>query len=101
MIIITHTNQVFDWDQLGKDDALGRFSFSVTEAVAMNSPGDITPRWFKLYDWDNVQIPGADILMSFQLLEGIQAGIPLPDLAPPTVPMILDVVTLGCRNLSR
>ncbi len=81
-----------------KDDAIGRFSVAVTEAVQMTPEA---PRWFQLYDWENNPVENAELLASFQLLENVNAGTPLPVIVPPTVPMFLEITTLGCRDLTR
>jgi hypothetical protein len=60
----------------------------------------LDPQWFQLYDWEDKPIDGCKILLSFQLLTPAQAAQPIPNIAPPTLPMHLEVATLGCRSLT-
>lgn len=91
---------VFDWDRMSKDDPLGRFSINVVDALSMNkSVRELSPKWFQLLDWDNNPIEDSMVLASFQLLDSSDAALPLPDIRPPTVPMFLEVTTLGLRGL--
>ena len=92
---------VFDYDRVGKDDPIGRFSISLFDVLLMCNNEEIKPKWFQLYDWNNQKIDKAEILMSFDLFE-VNNMMKLNEtinLLPETTPMKLQVISLGLRNL--
>merc|ERR1712142_307164 len=96
---------VFDWDALGKDDPIGRFSITCPEIRTMNRDlQTLSPTWFNLKTFDNQDIPDSRVLATFQLLdaddmEEIGEDEELPCLFPPTTPTFLQIVTLGLRRM--
>ena len=78
-------------------------------ASAPGNPGlgEIRPRWYDLVTWENKPVGGgAQMLMSFELLtaaeiEAFGGGDHIPSIVPPTLPMTLELTTLGLRDLSR
>ncbi len=96
---------VFDWDATSKDDPMGRFSIPVTDALDMNpSSTEIRPRWYDLVSWENKPVEEAQMLMSFELLTASEVeagGATVPSIVPPTIPMTLELTTLGLRDLAR
>lgn len=93
---------VFDKDLLDKDDPVGRCSVSCLDALMMNQdPHMIEPRWLPLYDWNNNLLHQSKLMISFQLLTEDQATtVPVPrSLKPKSVPMTLEVISLGLRDL--
>lgn len=98
---------VMDWDNISKDDAMGRFFIApadIEHANAGRPVSDIVPTWYDLYTWDNRLVPGeARVLMAFQLLSAAEIqdkNNQMPSISPPTVPMTLEVTTLGLRDLT-
>eukprot|EP00456_Euglypha_rotunda_P035085 TRINITY_DN2705_c0_g1_i5.p1 TRINITY_DN2705_c0_g1~~TRINITY_DN2705_c0_g1_i5.p1 ORF type:complete len:970 (-),score=172.98 TRINITY_DN2705_c0_g1_i5:22-2667(-) len=93
---------IFDWDQFGDDENMARFSISFQEAAKKDETQEIEPEWYKLTDFEGKVIEGAEILCAFQLLtakavHGMADGD--VSIVPKTVPMTLEITTLGLRGL--
>eukprot|EP00475_Leptophrys_vorax_P032002 TRINITY_DN4892_c1_g1_i3.p1 TRINITY_DN4892_c1_g1~~TRINITY_DN4892_c1_g1_i3.p1 ORF type:complete len:1239 (+),score=404.15 TRINITY_DN4892_c1_g1_i3:101-3817(+) len=92
--------EIFDRDLVGDNELLGRVSVPIRQIQTMN-PGaeEIDPIWFDLKDPHGDPADGA-ILATFQLMPVEMAGLPLPILKPKTVPMFVEISTLGLRSLN-
>lgn len=95
--------QIYDWDEVSKDDPIGRFEVSMLQALTMNTgfrADQLQPQWFQLKNWDDKPLEGSKVLASFQLLEAHEAAVyPVPNIVPATTPMFVELTTLGLRNL--
>jgi len=94
---------VYDADMLGaliySRELLGRFSLSIEEAMYMNPTlNSAEPKWFDLKDSDG-NLVGGSVLASFHVIETSQSVPPKIELRPPTIPMWLEISTLGLRSL--
>jgi len=91
---------VFDWDQVGKDDPLGRFSLTISKITELNPGPEPKPYWFKMTDFEGKLIEGAEVLAAFQLIEDVsKMEEKIKPIVPPTIPMTLEITTLGLRAL--
>jgi hypothetical protein len=93
---------VYDYDTVSKDDPMGRFSVPLTRIAEMNPNAQkLRPEWFPIFSWDNKPIAESKLLMTFQLLTTAQVqAIPVPIIKPPTIPMTIELTTLGLRHLN-
>lgn len=94
---------VYDADMAGgvmyAKELLGRLEVSAVDAAAMNSSTGIAePRWFSLTNVDGDPVDG-QILVSFHLVPVGATPPPRIQLRPPTIPMWLEISTLGLRSL--
>jgi hypothetical protein len=90
---------VFDNDLLGKT-FLGRLSVPISMVQSMNpSIDELDPKWFELADIQGNPGQGS-VLVSFQLFPMEMSTLPLPILKPKSVPMTIEISTLGLRSLS-
>jgi len=87
---------VYDKDFLLKDDLLGMFCVKIDDLL--DFVDELTPKWYSLTDVDGNPVEG-QVLACFQLLPIEKRNISIPSLKPPTVPMYLEIVSLGLRSL--
>ncbi|KAJ3431796.1 c2 calcium-dependent membrane targeting [Anaeramoeba flamelloides] len=87
---------VYDWDRVGSDDFLGRFDVDI-EKIGHRMPA--VPKWYKLYT-DVPDNTFGEILASFQLIRARKVkNTPLPDLTPEHKECIIEISSVGLRNL--
>jgi len=104
--------EVFDKDNLSKDQSLGRFSVipenvwkvftdendnKVNDADEVDGP---QPRWFKLEDAEHRTVSG-EVLCAFELVGVKQSNFKKPNINPPCamVKKWASIVTLGLRDI--
>lgn len=86
---------IFDKDIFDRDDLMGHFTISITDAMSM-IPQD--PTWFDLIDSDGKPVKG-QVLACFQVLPAELSKTVIPSLEPESKQMWLEVSTLGLRCL--
>jgi hypothetical protein len=100
---------VYDWDQLGADDFLGRFSVPISQ-VTEQMPEN--PKWYPIYAQDP-SLPEGEILASFQLYvwkwrcssdlfsipESKVNSIPVQNITPKFKDCILEASVIGLRDI--
>jgi len=69
---------VYDWDKVGSDDFLGRFSVPISQ-ITDQMPEN--PKWYPIFAKDPT-LPEGEILASFQLLPESKASAPMPNITP-------------------
>jgi hypothetical protein len=89
--------QVNDWDQLGRNDVLGRFTVPVSKVERTNRQP--RPKWNDLY-LDDPKDTSGRLLSAFQLIQKeIAHEIPLPNLEPELRDCTIQIAIIGVRNL--
>jgi len=87
---------VYDWDQVGSNDFLGRFSVSPKTLKPDFQPD---PLWYPIYTTDPA-LPEGEILASFQLIPFEKAkDYPIPSIKPKFKDCILEISAIGLRDL--
>eukprot|EP00736_Rhodelphis_marinus_P012214 Rmarinus@m.21902 len=92
---------LFDHDQIGKDDLLGRITVDVESVTAERPP---QPDWLGVYMNDPEDIEG-ELLCSFQLIPydatPPPTRQPIPSLLPEVKDCTVEITLLGMRSLKR
>lgn len=103
---------VFDWDAIGNDDPMGRFSVSCDKILNETTIHAQNPTWYHITTLDGQEIHDAKVLACFQLMDPtdpeVEALYQTPSskkkkkyesIFPITTPWHLQIVTLGLRNV--
>lgn len=87
---------VYDYDQVGSDDLIGRVEVPFSEMTRHIAP---EPRWYPLYMGTTDEQEG-ELLASFQLIpSNLAVKEPIPVIRPPSKPSIVEFRCIGLRGL--